>query len=94
MMSIDMGGPFNKAAYVFASGAFANDPKSTTAAILMAAVAVGGMVLHLQQLSVRILAAFLNKYTEDERRGKNFATWILGFSDLIHYRRCYSICNS
>lgn len=44
MMSIDMGGPFNKAAYVFASGAFANDPKSTTAAILMAAVMVGGMV--------------------------------------------------
>src|SRR5699024_369539 len=38
MMSIDMGGPFNKAAYVFASGAFANDPHSTTAAILMAAV--------------------------------------------------------
>ena len=28
MMAIDMGGPFNKAAYVFASGAFANDPKS------------------------------------------------------------------
>lgn len=28
MMSIDMGGPFNKAAYVFASGAFANDPNS------------------------------------------------------------------
>ena len=52
MMSIDMGGPFNKAAYVFASGAFANDPKSTTAAILMAAVMVGGMFLHLQQLSV------------------------------------------
>ena len=50
MMSIDMGGPFNKAAYVFASGAFANDPKSTTAAILMAAVMVGGMVP--QQLSV------------------------------------------
>ena len=42
-MAIDMGGPFNKAAYVFASGAFANDPKSVVAATLMAAVMVGGM---------------------------------------------------
>lgn len=44
MMAIDMGGPFNKAAYVFASGAFANDPHSATAAVMMAAVMVGGMV--------------------------------------------------
>lgn len=66
MMSIDMGGPFNKAAYVFASGAFANDPKSTTAAILMAAVMVGGMV---PPFATAIGTAFFkNKYTEDERR--------------------------
>lgn len=77
MMSIDMGGPFNKAAYVFASGAFANDPKSTTAAILMAAVMVGGMV---SPFATAIGTAFFkNKYTEDERRA-GVTNWILGFS--------------
>ncbi|MYY21005.1 PTS fructose transporter subunit IIC [Lactobacillus salivarius] len=77
MMSIDMGGPFNKAAYVFASGAFANDPKSTTAAILMAAVMVGGMV---PPFATAIGTAFFkNKYTEDERRA-GVINWILGFS--------------
>lgn len=77
MISIDMGGPFNKAAYVFASGAFANDPKSTTAAILMAAVMVGGMV---PPFATAIGTAFFkNKYTEDERRA-GVTNWILGFS--------------
>lgn len=77
MMSIDMGGPFNKAAYVFAPGAFANDPKSTTAAILMAAVMVGGMV---PPFATAIGTAFFkNKYTEDERRA-GVTNWILGFS--------------
>lgn len=77
MMSIDMGGPFNKAAYVFASGAFANDPKSTTAAILMAAVMVGGMV---PPFATAIGTAFFkNKCTEDERRA-GVTNWILGFS--------------
>ena len=77
MMSIDMGGPFNKAAYVFASGAFANDPKSTTSAILMAAVMVGGMV---PPFATAIGTAFFkNKYTEDERRA-GVTNWILGFS--------------
>ena len=77
MMSIDMGGPFNKAAYVFASGAFANDPKSTTTAILMAAVMVGGMV---PPFATAIGTAFFkNKYTEDERRA-GVTNWILGFS--------------
>ena len=77
MMAIDMGGPFNKAAYVFASGAFANDPKSVTAAILMGAVMVGGMV---PPFATAIGTAFFkNKYTEEERRA-GVTNWILGFS--------------
>ena len=77
MMSIDMGGPFNKAAYVFASGAFANDPKSTTAAILMAAVMVGGMV---PPFATAIGTTFFkNKYTEEERHA-GISNWVLGFS--------------
>lgn len=77
MMSIDMGGPFNKAAYVFASGAFANDPTSKTSAILMAAVMVGGMVA---PFATAIATTFFkNKFTEDERRA-GISNWILGFS--------------
>jgi fructose PTS system EIIBC or EIIC component len=77
MMSIDMGGPFNKAAYVFASGVFANDPTSKTSAILMAAVMVGGMVA---PFATAIATTFFkNKFTEDERRA-GVSNWILGFS--------------
>ncbi len=77
MMAIDMGGPFNKAAYVFASGAFANDPKSATSAILMAAVMVGGMV---PPFATAIGTAFFkDKYTEQERKA-GVTNWILGFS--------------
>ncbi|MBT8933491.1 PTS fructose transporter subunit IIABC [Lactobacillus delbrueckii subsp. bulgaricus] len=77
MMSIDMGGPFNKAAYVFASGAFANDPTSKTSAILMAAVMVGGMVA---PFATAIATTFFkNKFTEDERRA-GVSNWIMGFS--------------
>ncbi|GAA3635115.1 fructose-specific PTS transporter subunit EIIC [Lactobacillus hamsteri] len=77
MMAIDMGGPFNKAAYVFASGAFANDPHSATAAVMMAAVMVGGMV---PPFATAIGTAFFkNKFTEEERRA-GISNWILGFS--------------
>ncbi|RMC47254.1 fructose-specific PTS transporter subunit EIIC [Lactobacillus sp. ESL0228] len=77
MMSIDMGGPFNKAAYVFASGAFANDPHSTVAAVMMAAVMVGGMV---PPFATAIATTFFkNKFTADERRA-GVTNWILGFS--------------
>lgn len=77
MMSVDMGGPINKAAYVFASGAFANDPHSTTAAILMAAVMVGGMV---PPFATAIgTALFKNKFTVQERQA-GITNWVLGFS--------------
>ena len=77
MMAIDMGGPFNKAAYVFASGAFANDPHSATAAVMMAAVMVSGMV---PPFATAIGTTFFkNRYTKEERRA-GVSNWILGFS--------------
>lgn len=77
MMAIDMRGPFNKAAYVFASGAFANDPHSATAAVMMAAVMVGGMV---PPFATAIGTTFFkNRYTKEERRA-GVSNWILGFS--------------
>lgn len=77
MMAVDMGGPFNKAAYVFASGAFANDPKSVAAAGLMAAVMVGGMI---PPFATAIATTFFpNKFPEEERRA-GVSNWVLGFS--------------
>lgn len=77
MMAIDMGGPFNKAAYVFASGAFANDPHSATAAVMMAAVMVGGMV---PPFATAIATAFFkNKFTKQEKQA-GVSNWVLGFS--------------
>lgn len=77
MMSIDMGGPFNKAAYVFASGAFANNPHSGTAAVLMAAVMVGGMVPPFA--TAMATAFFKNKFTDAEQHA-GISNWVLGFS--------------
>jgi len=77
MMSIDMGGPFNKAAYVFAAGAFANDPNSTQAAMLMAAVMVGGMVPPFATAIATL--GWKNKFTKQERQAGG-TNWILGFS--------------
>ena len=59
MMSIDMGGPFNKAAYVTASIAAGNYD-------IMAAVMIGGMVPPCAIALASIL--FKNKFTKDERK--------------------------
>ena len=77
MMAIDMGGPFNKAAYVFAAGAFANNPQSVEAAGLMAAVMVGGMVPPFAIALATVV--FPKKFTQDERKA-GISNWVLGFS--------------
>ncbi|MCR4782630.1 MAG: fructose-specific PTS transporter subunit EIIC [Lachnospiraceae bacterium] len=69
MMAIDMGGPINKAAYVFGTGMLtqaASDPKlETVAFISMAAVMVGGMVPPLGiALACKV---FPKKFTKAER---------------------------
>lgn len=43
MMAIDMGGPFNKAAYVFGTGTLAASV-ATGGSVAMASVMAGGMV--------------------------------------------------
>ncbi|KRM92636.1 fructose PTS, EIIABC [Liquorilactobacillus cacaonum DSM 21116] len=73
MMAIDMGGPFNKAAYVFAVGAFT----ATKNGDLMAAVMAGGMV---PPFATAIATAFWpKKFTDDERKA-GITNWVLGFS--------------
>lgn len=61
MMSIDMGGPFNKAAYVFGTASIAAGNYD-----IMAAVMIGGMVPPCAIALASIL--FKNKFTKDERK--------------------------
>lgn len=60
MMSIDMGGPFNKAAYVFGVGSIAAGNYD-----IMAAVMIGGMVPPCAIALATLL--FKNKFTKEER---------------------------
>jgi PTS system fructose-specific IIC component len=64
MMATDMGGPLNKAAYVFATAALAN--QNDTGFMIMAAVMVGGMVPPIAIALATII--FKNKFTEAERK--------------------------
>ena len=61
MMAIDMGGPINKAAYVFGTASLASGSSA-----IMAAVMAGGMVPPLA-LSISMLL-FKSKYTEKDRQ--------------------------
>ncbi|HFI0664589.1 TPA: fructose-specific PTS transporter subunit EIIC [Streptococcus suis] len=64
MMAVDMGGPVNKAAYVFGTGTLA----ATVAdggSVAMAAVMAGGMVPPLAVFVATLL--FKNKFTQEER---------------------------
>lgn len=78
MMSIDFGGPFNKAAYVFGTAAL--DPSSglgTTGQVIMAAVMVGGMV---PPLVIALSTTFFkDRWTKDDRNA-GLVNYIMGLS--------------
>ena len=72
MMSIDMGGPFNKAAYVFGAGSL-----TTGSYDIMAAVMIGGMV---PPLAIALCATFFkNRFSKDERSSA-LTNYIMGAS--------------
>ena len=75
MMSIDMGGPFNKAAYVFGTAMLAEGTEAGQ--IIMASVMVGGMVPPLV-IALSTLV-FKNRWTEDDRKA-GVVNWIMGLS--------------
>lgn len=64
MMAVDMGGPVNKAAYVFGTGTLAVSVTSG-GSIVMAAVMAAGMVPPLAVFVATLL--FKDKFTEEER---------------------------
>lgn len=70
MMSVDMGGPINKAAYVFGTASLASDEFQ-----IMAAVMAGGMVPPLA-LALAVFA-FWDKFSEKERQS-GVANLIMG----------------
>ena len=64
MMAVDMGGPVNKAAYVFGTGTLAATVTSG-GSVVMAAVMAAGMVPPLAVFVATVL--FKDKFTEEER---------------------------
>ncbi|WP_098748518.1 fructose-specific PTS transporter subunit EIIC [Paenibacillus sp. EZ-K15] len=75
MMSIDMGGPFNKAAYAFAIGVFTSSGNTNGA--MMAAVMAGGMV---PPLAIALATTFFkHKFTEQERKS-GVTNYVMGLS--------------
>lgn len=74
MMAIDMGGPFNKAAYVFGTSTLAAATAGQGSEI-MAAVMVGGMV---PPLAIALATTFFkNRFTAEERKS-GLVNYIMG----------------
>jgi PTS system fructose-specific IIC component len=72
MMAVDMGGPVNKAAYVFGTASLANGQYE-----IMAAVMAGGMV---PPLAIALCTTFFkNRFTESERKS-GVTNYIMGLS--------------
>lgn len=72
MMSVDMGGPVNKAAYVFGTASIAAGNYN-----IMAAVMIGGMV---PPIAIALATLFFkNKFTEEERKAGP-TNFIMGLS--------------
>jgi len=72
MMAVDMGGPVNKAAYVFGTGMLASGQYN-----VMAAVMVGGMVPPIAIAAATLI--FKNKFTEEERKAGP-VNFVMGFA--------------
>ena len=72
MMSIDMGGPFNKAAYVFGTAAIASGSYD-----IMAAVMIGGMV---PPIAIALSTTFFKSRWTDEERKNGPVNYIMGLS--------------
>lgn len=72
MMSIDMGGPFNKAAYVFGTAQLAEGNFE-----VMAAVMAGGMV---PPISIALCTTFFKKKFTDKERQSGIVNYVMGLS--------------
>lgn len=77
MMAIDMGGPFNKAAYVFGTAQLTVVNAGPEQFAIMAAVMIGGMV---PPLAIALATTFFkNRFSESERKS-GIVNYIMGLS--------------
>ncbi|WP_297136553.1 PTS fructose transporter subunit IIABC [Terrisporobacter sp.] len=77
MMAIDMGGPFNKAAYVFGTAQLTVVNAGPEQFGIMAAVMIGGMV---PPLAIALATTFFkNRFTESERKS-GIVNYVMGLS--------------
>lgn len=72
MMSVDLGGPVNKAAYTFGTGMLAEGHYE-----IMAAVMIGGMVA---PLAIALLATFIPKKLPKKERQAGLLNYVMGLS--------------
>ena len=77
MMSVDMGGPINKVAYVFGTGTLTAATMTSGGTFSMAAVMAGGMVPPIAIALASTL--FKDKFTAQEREA-GLTNYIMGFS--------------
>lgn len=77
MMAIDMGGPFNKAAYSFATLLLTDQNAPDVKYVIMAAVMIGGMV---PPIAIALSTTFnKNRWTAEERKNAT-VNYIMGLS--------------
>ena len=77
MMAVDMGGPFNKAAYVFGTAQLTVVNAGPEQFAIMAAVMIGGMV---PPLAIALATTFFkNRFTESERKS-GIVNYVMGLS--------------
>lgn len=77
MMAVDMGGPFNKAAYVFGTAQLTVANAGPEQFQIMAAVMIGGMV---PPIAIALCSTFFKqKFTENERKS-GVVNYIMGLS--------------
>ncbi len=75
MMSVDMGGPINKAAYVFGTATLTAQVVAAGGSEIMAAVMIGGMV---PPIAIALSTTFFKrKWTPDDRKS-TLANYIMG----------------
>lgn len=83
MMSIDMGGPFNKAAYVFGTGMLTTAAATTDPAVqqtcyqVMASVMIGGMV---PPIAIALSTTIFGKFWTPDERKNGVVNYIMGLS--------------
>ena len=83
MMSIDMGGPFNKAAYVFGTGMLTTAAGTTDPAVqavcyqVMASVMIGGMV---PPIAIALSTTIFGKFWNPDERKNGIVNFIMGLS--------------